>query len=124
MHKYNKGRGGGSHSHSQFSNQFPKQYNYFPNQPSSSRSERPTYQICGKLGHLALDCYHRMDYEYQRKHPPTKLSAMATSFNASITQDQPWLADSVTTDHVTSSLNHLSFPRPFNDQELLTVGNA
>lgn len=25
--------------------------------------------------------------KYQGKHPPTKLSAMATSFNASITQD-------------------------------------
>ena len=86
--------------------------------------KRPTCQICEKLGYLALDCYHRMDYEYQRKHPPTKLSAMAAASNASITQDQPSLADSVATDHVTFSLNHLSFPKPYNDQEHLTVGNA
>lgn len=49
---------------------------------------------------------------------------MATASNASITQDQPWLADSVAIDHVTSSLNRLSFPKPYNDQEHLTVGNA
>ena len=61
---------------------------------------------------------------YQGKHPPTKLSAMATSFNASITQDQPWLIDSVATDRVTSSLNRLSFPKPYNGQEHLTIGNG
>lgn len=61
---------------------------------------------------------------YQGKHPPTKLSAMATSFNASITQDQPWLIDSVVTDRVTSSLNRLSFPKPYNGQEHLTIGNG
>ena len=44
-------------------------------------------QICGKLGHLAMDCYHRMDYAYQGKHPPAKLAAMATASNACLTQD-------------------------------------
>ena len=28
-------------------------------------------QICGKLSHKALDCFHRMDYAYQGRHPPT-----------------------------------------------------
>ena len=54
-----------------------------------------------------------MDYAYQGKHPPTKLAAMATASNATIAQEQPWLADSVATDHVTSSLNALSFPKPY-----------
>ena len=54
-----------------------------------------------------------MDYAYQGKHPPTKLEAMATASNVAITQEQPWLADSATTNHVTSSLNALSFPKPY-----------
>ena len=101
------------------SNGQPSQFNPFnhfqQNQSSfgSARSERPTCQICGKLGHLAIDCYHRMDYAYQGKHPPTILVAMATTSNACLAQDQPWLVDSATTDHVTASLNHLSFPKPY-----------
>ena len=92
---------------------------YSPNQGYGPRTERPTCQICGKAGHMAIDCYHRMDYAYRGKHPPTKLAAMVTSSNS-----QPWLADSVAIDHVTSSLNHLSFPKPYNSQDHLIVGNG
>jgi len=54
-----------------------------------------------------------MDYAYQGKHPLTKLVAMASSSNSIIAQEQPWLVDSAAIDHVTSSLNHLSFPKPY-----------
>uniref|UniRef100_A0A2N9J182 Integrase catalytic domain-containing protein n=1 Tax=Fagus sylvatica TaxID=28930 RepID=A0A2N9J182_FAGSY len=40
---------------------------------NSQRGSRPQCQICGKLGHQALDCYHRMDFAYQGRHPPAKL---------------------------------------------------
>ena len=50
-----------------------------------------------------------MDYAFQGKHPPTKLATMATVSNAAITQEQPWLANSVATDHVTSNLIHSPF---------------
>ena len=65
-----------------------------------------------------------MDYAYQGKHLPTKLAAMATSSNSLMTQEQPWLANSAATDHVTSRLNHLNFPKPYTGQEHLTVGNG
>ena len=42
---------------------------------------------------------------------------MTIASNACLTQDQPWLADSATTDHVTSSLSHLSFPNPYQGQD-------
>ena len=117
------GRGGrGSNGPSQFSH-----FNQFQQAQSNSngiKSERPICQICGKVGHLALDCYHRMGYAYQGKHPPTKLTAMTTASNACLTQDQPWLADSAATDHVTSSLSHLSFPKPYQGQDQITFGNG
>lgn len=98
-----EGRGRGSPSQP---NQFSNQCNHFSrNQSSSSRFERPTCQICGKLSHLAIDCYHRMDYAYQGKHPPTKLAAMVTTSNACITQDQHWFIDNAATDHVIASLD-------------------
>ena len=86
---YNRGRDrggrGSSGKSSQFQSQFPH-FNQFQFQQAQSnsngiRSERPICQICGKVGHLALDCYHRMDYAYQGKHPPTKLAAIAFASN-------------------------------------------
>ena len=65
-----------------------------------------------------------MDYAYQGKHPPTKLAAMATTSNACLAQDQPWLADSAAIDHVIASLNHLNFPKPYTTQDCLTVRNG
>ena len=77
-----EGRGGrGSNGQSpQFS-----PFNHFQQGQSSfggARSNRPICQICGKLGHLAVDYYHRMDYAYQGKHPPANFVAMATTSNA------------------------------------------
>ena len=54
-----------------------------PFQPRSSQnqgqSSRPTCQIYGKNGHSALDCYHRMDFAYQGRHAPTKLTSMVAN---------------------------------------------
>ena len=87
---YNKGKGRGNYNNrgGRGSNGQSPQYSHFnqfqksQSNAASSRSERPTCQICGKLGHLAIDCYHRMDYAYQVKYPPSKLAAMATASNA------------------------------------------
>jgi len=38
--------------------------------PSFSNSTRTSCQICGRTNHQALDCFHRMNYSYQGKHPP------------------------------------------------------
>lgn len=65
-----------------------------------------------------------MDYAYQGKHPPTKLAAMATASNSCLTLDQPWLAESAATDHVTSSLNQLNFPKPYTGSNHLIVRNG
>ena len=64
-----------------------------------------------------------MYYAFQGNHPSTKLVAMTIASNAAITQEQPWLADSVAINHVTSSLNSLSFPQPYNGQDQVIVGN-
>ena len=124
----NRGRGRGNNVRGQGRGPgpFSSQFNHFSPQPQgpNARAERPICQICGKAGHLAIDCYHRMDYAYQGRHPPTKLVAMVISSNHLLTQEQLWLVDSAATDHVTSSLNHLSFPKPYTSQEQLTVGNG
>ena len=49
---------------------------------------------------------------------------MATASNAAITQEQPWLADSVATDHVIANFNNLAFPKPYNGVDHFTMGNG
>ena len=97
---YNRGRGRGNYSNNRGgrggrdssggqSTQF-NQFSQFPHNQfntTGTRSERPTCQICGNLEHLAIDCYHRMNYTYQGKHPPTKLVAMAIASNACLTRE-------------------------------------
>lgn len=40
---------------------------------------RPSCQICGKLGHVAIDCYHRIDRGQVGRHPPARLAAMVAA---------------------------------------------
>lgn len=80
---------------------------------------RPTSQICGKSRHTALDCYNKMDFSYQRKHPPVKLAAMASAQTG-----ESWLADFGATNHLSANLGNLSVQQPYSDAELVTVGNG
>ena len=127
-----RGRGGGKFNHGgnqQFSPQ--ASHNFSPQDFSSQNTsqgfkhDRPSCQICGKFGHQALDCYHRMNFAYQGKHPPTKLTAMASASNVAITNNQdPWLADSGTSDHLTANLNNLSVQSQYKGPEQVTTGNG
>ena len=63
-------------------------------------------QICGKTNHQALNCYHRMDYSYQRRHPSTQLLAMVAHTNAAF-EDQKWFVDSGANAHITNELENL-----------------
>ena len=119
----NKGRGEGRYNNNggqPFTSQASQNYSpqsYQNHNPSQNfKANRPSCQICGKLGHQALDYYHRMDFAYQGKNPPTKLAAMASASNAAITNNQDaWLADSGTSDHLTANLNNLSLNRNTKD---------
>jgi hypothetical protein len=74
--------------------------------PIFSSAPRIPCQICGKLNHLALDCFHRMDYSFQGRRPPAQLQAMVAHNNA-IFEDQEWYADSAANAHITHELGNL-----------------
>ncbi|KAL0001123.1 hypothetical protein SO802_014904 [Lithocarpus litseifolius] len=93
---YDRCRGGGRsnnftpHSESHSNNASGSYYNNFsPQHQSQNQNHKPEgtcpqCQICGKMGHLAIDCYHRMNFAFQGKNPPTKLAAVATTSNTAI----------------------------------------
>uniref|UniRef100_A0A2N9F8N5 Integrase catalytic domain-containing protein n=1 Tax=Fagus sylvatica TaxID=28930 RepID=A0A2N9F8N5_FAGSY len=90
-----------------------------------SENSRPLCQICGKLGHQALDCYHRMDFAYQGRHPPARLAAMASTSNSSqIQAGETWLTDTGATDHLTSNLDNLTGHTPYQGHDQVAVGNG
>jgi hypothetical protein len=84
---------------------------------------RPACQICGKLSHKALDCFHRMDHAFQGRHPPAQLSAMVANSNQDA-DNGPWYADSATNQHITTNLENLSLQQPYSGSEDVAVGNG
>uniref|UniRef100_A0A2N9F281 CCHC-type domain-containing protein n=1 Tax=Fagus sylvatica TaxID=28930 RepID=A0A2N9F281_FAGSY len=88
-----------------------------------SDGSRPQCQICGKPGHQALDCYHRMDFAYQGRHPPAKLAAMASTSNGAQGGDT-WLTDTGATDHLTANMNNLQVQTPYKGTDQVAVGNG
>uniref|UniRef100_A0A2N9FLZ2 Integrase catalytic domain-containing protein n=1 Tax=Fagus sylvatica TaxID=28930 RepID=A0A2N9FLZ2_FAGSY len=128
---FNRGRGGRSFNSypPQHQTQLPQSSNP-TSQPSSQpgsqgKSERPTCQICWKIGHYAIDCYHRMDFAYQGKNPPTKLAAMANASNLHYTQNsETWLTDSGASDHITANASTLNTQTPYQGTEQVTMGNG
>lgn len=86
------------------------------------------YQICSKSSHGALDCYQRMNFSYQGRHPPSQLAAMAV--NSMNTQSSAknsngfWLSDSGCNIHMTNSLANLNLSNNYNGDESITVGNG
>ena len=66
-----------------------------------------------------------MNFAYQGNNPPAKLAAMASATNAAITNNQdPWLANSSTSDHLPANLNNLATQSQYKGPKQVTVGNG
>jgi hypothetical protein len=87
-------------------------------------TNRSPCQICGKSSHQALDCYHRMDFAYQGRHPPSQLAAMAAHTHVADEEEQPWYLDSGVNHHVTADLKNLTKKQPYQGNERVIVGNG
>ena len=123
--KFNNFRGGRNFNSFNNQNNSRGGFNNFSPQPStynSQSSSMPTCQICYKNGHTTLDCYHRIDFAFQGKHPPTKLAAMSFSSNAFTSNC--WVSDTGATDYFTPNLANLQQAREYNGNDAVTIGNG
>jgi hypothetical protein len=80
-------------------------------------------QICGKVNHQALNCFHQMDYAFQGRHPPSDLAVMVAQTN-SVQDEDNWLADSGANTHITDGLENLIIQQPYKGNETVAVGNG
>jgi hypothetical protein len=86
----------------------------------STNGSRPTCQICGKLGHVALTCYQRYDNSYSNDSNMQALLA-----NPQTLIDDNWYADSGATHHLTADLANLNVHADeYQGQEQIRVGNG
>lgn len=79
------------------------------------QGERPTCQICGRVGHTAIKCYNRFDNNFQ---VPQAFSSLRVS------DDKEWYPDSGATAHVTSSTSHLQGVHPYEGRDAVMVGDG
>ncbi|TYK06402.1 putative mitochondrial protein [Cucumis melo var. makuwa] len=123
---------------SHFTSVHPNQRGIIGSSPSYGPSFRPETnfgyngrifcQICHKQGHGALDCYNRMNFSYQGRHPPSQLAAMTVnSMNSQISGENTnnfWLPDSGCNVHMTNELANLNLSNNYNGEETVTVENS
>lgn len=93
---------------------------------SAVLDNHPSCQICLRRGHTALDCFNRMNYNFQGRHPPQQLAAMVASQNNAFLSivNSSALADSGCNTHITSDLNYLSLASEYNGEEQVGVGSG
>uniref|UniRef100_A0A2N9FMK1 Integrase catalytic domain-containing protein n=1 Tax=Fagus sylvatica TaxID=28930 RepID=A0A2N9FMK1_FAGSY len=83
----------------------------------------------GKPGHVALDCFHRMNFAYQGRHPPAKLVAIASTnvsnaISAPTSNQSCWISDTGATDHFTPDITHIPDCHAYTGNDCVTVGNG
>uniref|UniRef100_A0A2N9FVX0 Uncharacterized protein n=1 Tax=Fagus sylvatica TaxID=28930 RepID=A0A2N9FVX0_FAGSY len=118
---YNGSNGFFPQSFTQPNPNFPQSNTNFSN--TNPNPNRPTCQICYKQGHTALDCYNRMNFSYQGRHPPAKLAALASAAPP-FSSPSCWISDTGATDHFTPDLGNLPDSSIYNDSQLVSVGNG
>jgi hypothetical protein len=121
------GRGGGRSSSNFHSNRGRSNWN---NQRGRGRgrsnfsntSNRPVCQVCHKIGHVALQCYHRFNNSYTMDNTPQMQALLATQQQV---MDPNWYPDSGATHHLTHDLANLNVcADEYSGSEQIRVGNG
>ena len=89
---------------------------------NSSYNSRPICQVCGKLSHIALTCYHRFDNAYANEGNSNMQALLATPQPQ---YDNNWYSDTGATHHLTSDLSNLNVHADnYTVTEQIYVGNG
>ncbi|KAI0523201.1 hypothetical protein KFK09_005595 [Dendrobium nobile] len=89
-------------------------------QPNSS-TVRPTCQICGKTGHVALNCWHRCNFKYAPTDTRQPRALLATP---TTTASQDWVLDTGASAHLTPDANQLYYPTSYNGSDTVSTANG
>ncbi|KAF7809814.1 Retrovirus-related Pol polyprotein from transposon TNT 1-94 [Senna tora] len=143
---YNANRGGGFRGNFNNSNRGRSRGRmpnapYDPWTPSNNtwNGQRSHCQVCGRTGHLAVNCYHRYDQSYteatlqqalnSQQPRPSYVNANNPPMEAMIAApetlfDANWYPDSGASNHVTNTATNLHNRQPYDGSEKVFVGNG
>ncbi|KAI0488584.1 hypothetical protein KFK09_028422 [Dendrobium nobile] len=96
-------------------------YSPSPNNQAPTTQARPICQICNKIGHSALNCWHHNNPKFTPTNPRS-LSALLAQPNSAIHQD--WLVDSGASNHLTPDLSNIQNPSSYLGQDSVSVANG
>ncbi|KAI0492823.1 hypothetical protein KFK09_027099 [Dendrobium nobile] len=93
----------------------------FSSSPSMATPARPTCQIYGKSGHVALNCWHRCNFKYVPTAPRPPRAFLASP---SATTTQEWVLDSGASTHFTQDGNNLHSPAAYQGSDTMSIANG
>lgn len=100
------GRHGGGRSHGNSSDSYS-------NRSGNYSREVPECQLCGKRGHIAFDCWHRFDEDFQKLGVSSKSAThdkSALIATSDVVADPDWYLDSGASSHVAKSDKEITDP--------------
>jgi histone deacetylase 1/2 len=84
---------------------------------NKNNGNRPTCQLCGKIGHTVIKCWKRFDTSFTGEE---KVAGAATSYGV----DTNWYLDTGATDHITGELEKLSVKEKYNGNDQVHTANG
>ncbi|PKU60961.1 Retrovirus-related Pol polyprotein from transposon TNT 1-94 [Dendrobium catenatum] len=105
-----------------------KNQSFTQNQPahnatsvSSIGNARPTCQICEKIGHLAINCWHRCNFKYTPTTAPPQRAMLALTAGPNI---QDWVLNMGASTHLTPDTNNIQQPHAYHGTDTVSVANG
>ncbi|KAF7802793.1 Retrovirus-related Pol polyprotein from transposon TNT 1-94 [Senna tora] len=114
----------------------------YPSQPQNRgggqqtwQGTRPQCQVCGKMGHIAINCYNRYNQSFtpaslaqiinQNQNRPNSGAAVeALLATPEILSEDAWFADSGSSNHLTNNLSNLQVSQPYDGGEQVHIANG
>ncbi|KAF7838239.1 Retrovirus-related Pol polyprotein from transposon TNT 1-94 [Senna tora] len=102
------------------------------------QNSKPQCQVCGRYGHLGVNCYNRFNQSYteaslaqyltQNQSSQTKInggsSAEALIATSETVNDDAWFADSGATNHLTNDVSNLQVKQAYDGGEQVHIANG
>ncbi|KAI0494798.1 hypothetical protein KFK09_024941 [Dendrobium nobile] len=90
-----------------------------PQTPTSTT--RITCQICGKAGHIAINCWHRCNFKYA---PTSSRPQQALSAQTSSTNSADWILDTGASAHLTPDIHNVQYPNSYSGHDSVSIANG
>ncbi|PKU82870.1 Retrovirus-related Pol polyprotein from transposon TNT 1-94 [Dendrobium catenatum] len=90
-------------------------------QPTTVNNIRPTCQICGKPGHIAINCWHRCNFKYA---PTNTRSTHALNAQTNPTNSSEWILDTGATSHLTPDIHNVQYPHSYTGPDSVSIANG